>query len=149
MDVDAVDTEVNAGETQRRNRLCKERRCFKCEQQGHMARNCPKGQESPKFPRIGDGSQSTPGQQSRGNNPTRFNKRDTFPRYPPRTNIQIANTEETGIPIIDDRSVTGDEHTPPYEEKGHPDTVAQQIRQMNMDEREKVWEAIQNDPDFC
>jgi hypothetical protein len=54
-----------------------------------------------------------------------------------------------GIPIVDDRSIAADKHTPPYEEKGHPDNVAQQICQMNMNERERVWEAIQNDPDFC
>jgi Zinc knuckle len=151
MDVDATDVEANTGETQRRNRLQRERRCFKCEQQGHMARNCPRGQESSRIPRAGEGPRGTPGQQNRGNNPPRFtyNKRDPFSRYPPRTNIRTTDAETSGIPIIDDRSVIEDEHTPPYQEKGHPDTVAQQIRQMNMDKREKVWEAIQNDPDFC
>jgi hypothetical protein len=45
MDVDAV--RVLSPEQEKKRKLCKEEKCFLCEKQGHLTRDCPKKRQSP------------------------------------------------------------------------------------------------------
>jgi Zinc knuckle len=45
MDIDAV--QVLSPEQEKKRKLCKEGKCFLCEKQGHLARDCPKKRQNP------------------------------------------------------------------------------------------------------
>jgi hypothetical protein len=152
MDVDTASTEANLATRAQREKFRKEGRCMGCGQFGHFVKNCPKGQPSRRAPQTTRSGQSS--RQPSGSRPSYAQPRTRSgdwrqppPAYVPRpppyvTNHNTSEAEEQQplidlLPSLEDPTSTV---TP-----GAPAEVAQRLRRMNQEERERVWDELQKE----
>jgi hypothetical protein len=154
MDVDAAHTEANSATRTQREKFRKEGRCMGCGQFGHFIKNCPRGQPSRRVSQPTRSEQR--GRQPSGSRPsyaqpqTRSgNWRQPPPAYVPRPPPYAANrnapelSRDQDQPLID--LLPSSEDPTPISNPGAPAEVAQHLRRMNQEERERVWDELQKE----
>jgi hypothetical protein len=121
-----------------------------CGQFGHFVKSCPRGQPSRRVPQTTRGGQQ--GRQPSGSRPSYAQPRTRsgdwrqpppayVPRPPPYGTSH--NALEPEPPLID--LLPSSEDPTPAANPGAPAEVAQHLRRMNQEERERVWDELQKE----